>query len=148
MRHKHVLERAEAHSSGESLGFVVSHHREVALIDVFAGEAHRVLRLFALLQGNLHRLSAHAKHDKRQFILHLHTVGNAQRQVERPVGVALVGKLMARDEAVASLLATFDKRLRGAAVRHLERVHRSAGDKPHESGVAGIVRKGGAHYVR
>ena len=76
MRHEHVLERAEAHSTGKPLGFVVPHHREVALIDIFAGEAHRVLRLLALLQGNLHRLPAHAKHDKRQLVLHLHTVGN------------------------------------------------------------------------
>ena len=76
MRHKHVLERAEAHSPGKSLGFVVPHHREVTFIDVFAGEAHRALHLFALLQGNLHRLPAHAKHDKRQLVLHLHTVGN------------------------------------------------------------------------
>ena len=148
MRHEHVLERAEAHSSGESLGFVVPHHREVTFIDVFSGEAHRVLHLLALLQGNLHRLSAHAKHDKRQFILHLHTAGKAQRQVERPVGVALVGDLMARDKAVAGFLATFDKRLRGAAIRHLERVHRSAGNEPYRSGVAGIVRKGGARCVR
>ena len=55
---------------------------------------------------------------------------------------------MARDEAVASFLAAFDKRLRGAAVRHLERVHRSAGDEPHGSGIAGIARKGGARCVR